>query len=88
MCDTPIIISKLPATTWFMKEITIKEPDTGLTFKLNNPVELALKIPYMNYIKNNFIYNESTLLCRDVSLKFDISRIALNITYDIIKTLP
>lgn len=59
-----------------MKEITIKEPDTGLTFNSNNPVELALKIKFLYelYHKNNFVYNESTLLCRNVSLKFDISR--------------
>jgi glycosyltransferase involved in cell wall biosynthesis len=92
-CGTPIIMSKLPATAWFMKEITIKEPGTGLTFKSNNPVELALKIKFLNelYHKNNFIYNESTLFCRNVSLKFDISRIApryLNILYDMIQLKP
>ena len=43
-CGTPIIVSRLPPTNWFLSEISNSKPGTGLSFKPGDPAELAQKL--------------------------------------------
>jgi glycosyltransferase involved in cell wall biosynthesis len=76
-CGTPIIMSKLPPTSWYLRDITTTEPGTGLSFKPNDPIELAQKIKamYELWSKNYDIFVRSTIMSRKISQKFDIDKI-------------
>jgi len=76
-CGTPIIVSRLPSTNWFLSEIGSSKPGTGLSFKPGDPAELAQRIELMYRLWLNEIetYAKSSSLCRKVALKFDISKI-------------
>jgi glycosyltransferase involved in cell wall biosynthesis len=76
-CGTPIIVSRLPPTNWFLSEISNSKPGTGLSFKPGDPAELAQRIELMYRLWLNKIetYAKSSFLCRKVALKFDISKI-------------
>jgi glycosyltransferase involved in cell wall biosynthesis len=90
-CGTPIIMSRLPATLWYLKEIDWAKPGTGLSFKPGDPIELAQKIKFMHelWLNKNEIYLKSVSASRKTALRFDKSRIApkyLNTIFTISKT--
>jgi glycosyltransferase involved in cell wall biosynthesis len=76
-CGTPIIMSRLPPIAWYLKEITIKSPGTGLAFQPANPLDLAEKIRIMYEIWSQYgdIYYNSIVTSRKIAEKFDVKRI-------------
>jgi len=84
-CGTPIIMAKLPPTDWYVKEITTAEPDTGLTFRPGDSLDLAKKIRtmYEVWLRYKDIYDKSTIISREISQKFNI-RIVLPIYFKMI----
>jgi glycosyltransferase involved in cell wall biosynthesis len=76
-CGTPIIMSRLPPTSWYLRDITTVEPGTGLSYKPNDSIELAQKIKamYELWSKNYDIFVRSTIMSRRISQRFDTDKI-------------
>jgi glycosyltransferase involved in cell wall biosynthesis len=73
---TPIIMSDLPATSWFLEEITEAKQGTGLKFEPNNSVDLAFKIKkmYKLWLNNEGLYRKSVVKSRRVAELFSVDR--------------
>lgn len=73
---SPIIMSDLPATSWFLEEITEAKQGTGLKFEPNNSVDLAFKIKkmYKLWLNNEGLYRKSVVKSRRVAELFSADR--------------
>jgi glycosyltransferase involved in cell wall biosynthesis len=75
-CGTPIIMSDLPPTEWFLKDIDNTNTGTGVRFRAGDPKDLASKIHLMQDIWNEErTYLNATLMSRCVAEIYDVRKV-------------
>ena len=76
-CGTPIIMSDLPPTEWFLRDMSNFSVGTGLRFRPGDPRDLAEKIRFMHNIwrYEEHAYLGSIQLSRRVAEFYDMRRV-------------